>query len=48
LLDLEELEEDDLDRIRASYEKLASDARTQRKAGKLDTGRPTVSEEKRW
>jgi len=45
LLDLEELEEDDLDRIRASYEKLASDARTQRKAGKLDTGRPTVSEE---
>jgi len=45
LLDLEELEEDDLDRIRASYEKLASDARTQRKSGKLDTGRPTVSEE---
>ena len=45
LLDLEELEEDDLDRIRASYEKLASDARSQRKAGKLDTGRPTVSEE---
>jgi len=45
LLDLEELEEEDLDRIRASYEKLASDARTQRKAGKLDTGRPTVSEE---
>ena len=45
LLDLEELEEDDLDRIRASYEKLASEARTQRKAGKRDTGRPTVSEE---
>ena len=45
LLDLEELEEDDLDRIRASYEKLASDARTQRKSGKRDTGRPTVSEE---
>ena len=45
LLDLEELEEEDLDRIRASYEKLASDARSQRKAGKLDTGRPTVSEE---
>ena len=45
LLDLEELEEDDLDRIRASYEKLAEEARTLRKAGKLDTDRPSVSEE---
>jgi len=45
LLDLEELEEEDLDRIRASYEKLATEARTLRKAGKLDTDRPAVSEE---
>jgi low affinity Fe/Cu permease len=45
LLDLEELEEDDLDRIRASYEKLAQTARKRRKAGKRDTDRPAVSEE---
>ena len=45
LLDLEELEEDDLDRIRASYEKLAGEARTLRKAGKIDTNRPDVTEE---
>jgi low affinity Fe/Cu permease len=45
LLDLEELEEDDLDRIRASYEKLAQTARKRRKAGKRDTDRPAVAEE---
>ena len=45
LLDLEELEEDDLDRIRASYEKLAGEARKLRKAGKIDTDRPDVSKE---
>jgi low affinity Fe/Cu permease len=45
LLDLEELEEDDLDRIRSSYEKLAKEARKLRKSGKADTDRPSVSEE---
>ena len=45
LLDLEELEEEDLDRIRASYEELAKKARKLRKAGKRDTNRPAVSEE---
>jgi low affinity Fe/Cu permease len=42
LLDLEELEEDDLDRIRAAYEKLAQKAREKRKAGEIDTDQPTV------
>src|SRR5688572_19637310 len=45
LLDLEELDEDELDRIRTSYEKLAAEARKLRKAGKPDTNRPAVSEE---
>ena len=45
LLDLEELEEDDLDRIRSSYEKLAEEARRLRRAGKSDTNRPAVTEE---
>jgi low affinity Fe/Cu permease len=45
LLDLEELEEDDLDRIRTSYAKLAAEARELRKSGKADTNRPSVSEE---
>jgi len=44
LLDLEELEEDDLDRIRAAYEKLAQEARAKRKNGELDTGQPAVTE----
>jgi low affinity Fe/Cu permease len=38
LLDLEELEEDDLDRIRGDYEKLAEYARMELRKGKIDTG----------
>jgi len=45
LLDLEELEEDDLDRIRSAYAKLALEARSMRKKGKVDTDRPAVGEE---
>ena len=45
LLDLEELEEDDLDRIRMAYEKLAREARERRKSGQLDTDQPAVGEE---
>ena len=44
LLDLEELEEKDLDRIRSSYEKLAERARADLQAGKLDTNVPDVEE----
>jgi hypothetical protein len=40
LLDLEELEEEELDRIRANYERLAEDARNALRRGKPDTGRP--------
>jgi len=42
LLDLEELDEKELDKIRDSYEKMASDARKDQKKGKGDTGRPEV------
>jgi low affinity Fe/Cu permease len=42
LLDLEELEEEDLERIRANYEKLAKIAREELRAGKLDTQAPEV------
>lgn len=42
LLDLEELEERDLDRIRASYEKLAAEARADLRGGGSDTGVPEV------
>lgn len=45
LLDLEELEEQDLDRIRADYEKLAERARAELRGGKADTGVPRVGEE---
>ncbi len=38
LLDLEELDENNLDRIRAEYEKLAEKARKDLKKGKGDTG----------
>src|SRR5688500_2747072 len=38
LLDLEELDEQELDRIRANYEKLAKKARENLKKGKVDTG----------
>ena len=42
LLDLEELEEIELDRIRASYAKLAASAREELRRGKADTGVPDV------
>lgn len=42
LLDLEELEERDLDRIRASYERLADRARKDLRQGLKDTGAPEV------
>ena len=45
LLDLEELEEEELDRIRGAYRKLASEARQARRQGKLDTDRPDVDAE---
>jgi len=42
LLDLEDLEEADLDRIRAGYEKLAERARVDLRSGKRDTDVPDV------
>ena len=42
LLDLEELEERDLDRIRNGYEKLAERARAELREGRRDTGVPEV------
>jgi len=42
LPDLEELEEEELDRIRAHYEQLAERARTALRQGLLDTGVPEV------
>ena len=45
LLDLEELEEHELDRIRATYSRLAKKARTDLKQGKGDTGRPSFDDE---
>lgn len=42
LLDLEELEEEDLVRMRADYLKLAEEARQALKRGKQDTGVPEV------
>jgi low affinity Fe/Cu permease len=47
LLDLEELEEKDLDRIRDSYEKLAERARADMQDGKDDTDVPEVEAEKK-
>lgn len=44
LLDLEELEERDLDRIRANYEKLAQQARAELGEGKIDTDCPEVDD----
>ena len=44
LLDLEELDADELHRIRTSYEKLASEARQGRRKGKADTDRPDVDQ----
>lgn len=45
LLDLEELEERDLDRIRASYERLAERARAGLREGRMDTDVPEVGHE---
>ena len=45
LLDLEELEEEELDRIRANYERIAERARADLRQGILDTGSPEVGEE---
>jgi len=42
LLDLEELTEDDLERLRDHYEELARRARDDLKRGVLDTGSPEV------
>jgi low affinity Fe/Cu permease len=42
LLDLEELEERDLDRIRANYERLAQQARARLGEGQIDTDCPDV------
>jgi len=42
LLDLEELEEDDLDRIRTDYQKLAELARSELRGRKYTTGVPDV------
>lgn len=42
LLDLEELEEGELDRIRANYSRLAKNARAGLPKGDTDTGRPEI------
>ncbi len=42
LLDLEELTESELDRIKARYEELARQAREELRRGERDTGRPEV------
>lgn len=46
LLDLEELEEGDLDRIRATYEHLAEQARVELRRGRMDTNVPDVETDK--
>jgi low affinity Fe/Cu permease len=43
LLDLEELDEDQLDRIRAGYARLARDARERLRTGGQDTDSPDVA-----
>ena len=45
LLDLEELDDKQLDKIRANYEKLAAKAREDLKRGKDDTGVPDLGDE---
>jgi low affinity Fe/Cu permease len=47
LLDLEELEEDELDRIRLNYSKLAKIARAELRQGISDTGRPDMDKKGR-
>jgi low affinity Fe/Cu permease len=44
LLDLEELEEKDLNRIRSNYERLAEHAREELRQGKLDTDCPDIED----
>ena len=44
LLDLEELEEDELDLMRAKYRKIAERSRTKLRQGLLDTDAPDVDE----
>ena len=44
LLDLEDAEEDQMDRLRMSYAKLAEQARTARRSGHTDTDRPVVDD----
>lgn len=44
LLDLEELEEKDLNRIRSNYERLAQQAREELEQGKLDTNCPDLED----
>jgi low affinity Fe/Cu permease len=43
LLDLEELDDKDLDRVRDSYERLAARAREDAQRGKEDTGTPELN-----
>ena len=45
LLDLEELDDKQLDRIRDVYEELAAEARKKAKRGKDDTGTPELGDE---
>ena len=45
LLDLEELEEEELDKIRAGYCRLAEEARDRLRRGESDTGVPELREE---
>ena len=45
LLDLEELEDQDLDRIRRSYSGLAKQARENLRRGVVDTGRPDLTDD---
>lgn len=45
LLDLEQLEEEELDSIRAKYQRLAARAREELRRGNIDTGSPTTDED---
>jgi low affinity Fe/Cu permease len=47
LLNLEELEDKELDRLRDHYEKIAERARANLRAGMRDTGAPEVEEDQR-
>ena len=45
LLDIEDLDEDEQDRLREAYAKLADQARKAKRRGKADTNRPAVDKE---